>query len=394
MTTIFHSGTPKNDGWQWLENRFCHCRLFSLYRGYRAPVLQWLRDLKENEEAYAQAVVEGREHDDFAFYAYRYPALRQKIARRDRARRQRQYEAGDDGDFDTLDHFSTIEPWARRYPRRIMLDSGAFTAWRSGKVVTLSEFMDAVHEFEAEAGDLFDEITVINLDVITSKESTASDVRKACDISDRNFDTLSKSFPNRVLPVYHQFDERAGDHRLDEVIAQANGYICLSPNNKEPEKSRIAWARKYTSYVRAASPDTRIHGLATTGVRMLYEADFDTVDSASWTEHARLGMVDLLDPNKRGFDAYRSMHVSREKDEFDEIRQLPVAYRDQSIHFASYEQMEMMIERCEEVYGFPWKMIEWEQRPRALVSMSQLSIFAQMWGGAMFTDPSENDATA
>ncbi len=80
MTTIFHLGTPKNDGWQWLENRYCRRRLVSLYQGYRAPVLQWARDTRACRDEYAQAMAEGREHDDFAFYARRYPALRQKIA--------------------------------------------------------------------------------------------------------------------------------------------------------------------------------------------------------------------------------------------------------------------------------------------------------------------------
>ena len=384
MTAIYHSGTPKNDGWQWLENRSCDCRLFSLH--YRTEVMQWLRDLRAIEDA--RPII--GEHGDFAFYAQRYPALRQKLARRDRERRNRQVEAGDEGDFDTPAFFDEVELPIPRYPRRIMLDSGAYTAWNAGKEVRLENFIGAVREFDAVAGDLFDEVWLINLDVIPGQrglDAAKAEVVEACRKSDAHFAILQAEFGERVLPVFHQGDELAGAGRLDAVIAQGRGFICLSPDNSKPEKQRIAWARENAAHVRRVSPDTALHGLATTGVDMIYQADFDTVDSASWTEHARMGTLDLLDLRKDGLDCYHGYHVSLELDEYDEIAGEHVAARSASIHFRPPEVHSFLRER-NEIYRFPWKMLQWESRPRALINMSQLSIFADMWGGA-FTSSEE-----
>jgi len=117
-----------------------------------------------------------------------------------------------------------------------MVDSGAFTDWSKGRSSAVSNVVQSYKAFLDLAGDLFDEVFLINLDVITNLGDT--DDVKAIKIkeADENFAILKTAFPNnRVLPVFHQGE----DHLcLDEVVAMADGYICLSPNNDESEKAR------------------------------------------------------------------------------------------------------------------------------------------------------------
>lgn len=47
-----------------------------------------------------------------------------------------------------------------------MLDSGAFSAWNAGKTVSLDDVKRAYAAFLNKAEELFDEVWLINLDVI------------------------------------------------------------------------------------------------------------------------------------------------------------------------------------------------------------------------------------
>src|SRR5690348_16275882 len=116
MTAYYLSGTPKNDAFQWLENKFTDHRLFSLYGDYRKAVMRWLEDVKNGI-------------DSVDAFLDRYPAKRHKIHADDLIRRQRQAEQKDTRDFDTIEVLRAAYPMASTYPRNIMLDSGAFTVW-------------------------------------------------------------------------------------------------------------------------------------------------------------------------------------------------------------------------------------------------------------------------
>ena len=75
------------------------------------------------------------------------------------------------------------------YPRHIMLDSGAFTAWNSGGRVSVDQVKRAYASVLEKADDLFDEIWLINLDVIPGKpgrDATPEEKAAAIAESDRN----------------------------------------------------------------------------------------------------------------------------------------------------------------------------------------------------------------
>lgn len=93
-----------------------------------------------------------------------------------------------------------------------------------------------------EADGLFDEVWLVNLDVIPGekgKKTSQAELAQATEQSDRNLATLQSEFGDHILPVFHQ-DE--GKERLLEIVDQAKGYLCLSPFNNKPEEDRWRWA--------------------------------------------------------------------------------------------------------------------------------------------------------
>jgi hypothetical protein len=290
VTDYYFSGTPKNDAFQWLENKFTDHRLFSIHGGYLRDVLRWVRDVKDGI-------------DSVDAFLDRYPSQRHRIEAADRIRRQRQAEQADERDFDTIEVLRAAYPMAAIYPRHIMLDSGAFTVWNAGKRVSVEEVIEAYSAFIEEAGDLFSQIWLINLDEIPGERrksgkkppTTPKQMREAAEVADRHLAILRERFGPVVLPVIHQPE---GEERLKQVIEQVAGrgdFICLSPDNHEPEPSRIKWARHMRDLAQEIAPEVRLHGLATTGNVMANGFGYYSVDSLAWLQHALYGSLDLYE---------------------------------------------------------------------------------------------------
>jgi len=239
---FYMSGTPRNDVLQRQENSLCSHRLFSLHGDYQRAVHKWLDDVLEDP--------------------------------------------------------------SHPYPRSIMLDSGAFTAWNAGGEVTVDEVFDSYSRFEEKCGDLFDEIWMVNLDKIPGKrgeDPTVQEINDALRISDINYKKLVDRFGERILPVYHQGEDTG---RLLELASMAK-YICVSPRNDMPELKRAKWAGEKHKALDKHAPGTMTHGLATTGNNMLRDVKWTSVDSAAWILHAGFGKVDIFEG-----DRYRNYFVS------------------------------------------------------------------------------------
>lgn len=166
---------------------------------------------------------------------------------------------------------------------KIILDSGAFTAWTKGTEVDRG---DLAKEFEAILKLPRVEAYLINLDRIPGRKGvdpTAEEVQAAMRESEENFRWLNKQFPGRVLPVFHQGEPV---EYLLELAAECN-YICLSPRNDLHEKLRVDWSQR----MHAKIPGVKTHGLATTGFTMMSTVPWYSVDSATWTMVSAYGGI-------------------------------------------------------------------------------------------------------
>ena len=179
--------------------------------------------------------------------------------------------------------------------RYLMLDSGAFTAWKSGHLVKLPDLIRIYNEVIALVDLNKVKVFLISLDVIPGspgKTATAQDVKLAIEESDRNFEVLHKEFGDIVVPVYHQNESEA---RLFEICNMAD-YICASPRNDLPEWTRVSWSEEVHAKLPAGK---RTHGLATTGSQMMSRVPWWSVDSAAWLFSGAMGKVDVLDDNMK-----------------------------------------------------------------------------------------------
>lgn len=383
---LYMSGTPKNDAFQAIENQMCSHRLFSMHSDYAREVMKWL----------GMVTAGVRTFDDYCRYD---PQAVSKLEQKDQEQRTLLVRRGiDDAWVPYAEALQTASQSRKAaYPSHIMLDSGAFTAWNAGAPATLDEVKMAYSRFLDEAGGLFKEIWLINLDVITDDKSTPAEKREAIAQSDENFAALQSEFGNRVLPVFHQGE---GAARLLEVVDQAKGYLCLSPNNRKPEEERRRWAQLSRMALSDLGCDVKTHGLATTGNDMIREAGLMSGDSAAWNEHGFYGAVDLVEDEiypqdqfklvatendeldrigeqiiERSRLRYRGYHIGVELDDYDLKSQSKMISNDRNVSFLSQSQREWVRAKVETY--FPWTLALTDQRARSLICMGELRTFAE-----------------
>ena len=385
---LYMSGTPSNDHFQAVENQMCSHRLFSMHDNYANAVMKWLEMVRQGVRTF----------DDYCQFN---PSALGQLATADANMqsllRERQIEEV------WIPYAQALRSASLRYdanwPRHIMLDSGAFTAWNAGKTATLEQIKKVYADFIENAAGCFDEIWLVNLDVIPGKPNrvaTEYECKRAAEESDKNLAVLKREFGERVLPVFHQGD---GKQRLLDVIDQGNGYICFSPTNGIAEKERWLWAVRMLHSLHTLRCDVQAHGLATTGNEMIREAYLLSGDSAAWKRHGGFGIVDLLEDELElerhvevGEDSewlsleiqettrrrYKAYHIARERNDSDERTGEELV--DNARHYTNLPKDIQLSVRSRVEEHFPMIMAQFDTRVRGLICLAELKAFAESAG--------------
>ena len=119
----------------------------------------------------------------------------------------------------------------------IIIDSGAFTAWNTGKPMTLDKLHYTLDKILKEAPQ--HNYHFIALDVIPGSKgvtATPKQVEAAVEESVLNFEQQVKIYDS-VLPVFHTGEDMALLHHYFSLT----DYVCLSPNQNKSEMQR--WVR-------------------------------------------------------------------------------------------------------------------------------------------------------
>lgn len=395
---LYMSGTPKNDAFQVVENQMCSHRLFSMHGDYVREVMKWLEMVKAGVRTF----------DQYCDYS---PSAISRLKRKDQEQQAILAQRGIEDEWVSYAEAlrAASQSRATSCPSRIMLDSGAFTAWKAGRPSTMDEVRRAYHAFLSEADGVFEEIWLINLDVIPGRAKRPEDKTKpiptameksaAIAESDKNLALLRSEFGDNVLPVFHQGE---GAARLLEVVDQAKGYMCLSPDNDLAEDHRWQWAQLARTALRDLGCDVQTHGLATTGNEMIREAGLTSGDSAAWNEHGYYGAVDLVEDEnepENKFDLvksvdgeldrvgehiveksrlrYRGYHIGIELDDYDLKSQSKMISNDRNISFMPKRKRDWVRAKVESY--FPWPLALTDQRARSLICMAELKAFAESY---------------
>ena len=175
---------------------------------------------------------------------------------------------------------------------RVMIDSGAFTAWSLGKPVELPKLIYYVKGLLAKYGDRH-EFIFIALDVMPGEKNrrpTEAELKAGMQKSYENYIEYKAEMEGyEILPVYHTGEPI----QLRDWYMKHTDYICLSMNLGMSEQNRIDWA------LRVSVTGLRTHGLAATGARMTRYVDWFSVDSAAWVKRGAMGQIYW--PNNTGF---------------------------------------------------------------------------------------------
>jgi hypothetical protein len=159
-----------------------------------------------------------------------------------------------------------------------MLDSGAFAAWTSGRVINIEEYCDYIDQKK----DLIQ--FYIALDVIPGKINVApseKEVSDAVEQSVKNVDYMM-SRGLKPIPVFHESDP---DWVLEKYVSDGHELIALGATRSRGKPEIVHWLlpifRKY--------PKQKFHGLGMTQKRIIEHFPFFSVDSTSWLNFARYG---------------------------------------------------------------------------------------------------------
>jgi len=145
----------------------------------------------------------------------------------------------------------------------ILLDSGAFSVWKSGKRIDIDDYVRYIKKHGITQ--------YFNLDVITDDPEQKEAAIAATNDNQKYLESLGLN----PIPVFHYGEPLA---LLDRMISHGYNIIGLGGSVGLGVKKRSAWF----SEVYARHPGIRFHGLGVTAGALLDSYQFYSVDSISW----------------------------------------------------------------------------------------------------------------
>jgi len=158
-----------------------------------------------------------------------------------------------------------------------LLDSGAFSAWNSGRAIDLKEYISYARDFIARHCDKIDQIYVVNLDVIPGVQGVKPTKKEVEDAARQGWENMIRFEKAGLTPV-HIFHQGESFEWLVRIAAR-HRYIGISPNNDASIKSKFNWMQRVYSIIKARN---MTHGFAVTARKLMQAFPWYSVDSTSW----------------------------------------------------------------------------------------------------------------
>ena len=183
-------------------------------------------------------------------------------------------------------YLGCIDELRERKDIRLMLDSGAFTVFKSRKPDIQVEDLARRLNIIMKQAQGFKSLDVINLDKIPGewgKQPTKDQLEEAIDVSNRNYETLRAEFGDCIMPVFHMTES---EHQLDCILDTGAPFVCISPRKDMSQKAQFNWAQRTIS----KCAGRKVHGLGVTG-NLTVTSPYYSVDSASAVMQAVYGLI-------------------------------------------------------------------------------------------------------
>lgn len=158
-----------------------------------------------------------------------------------------------------------------------LLDSGAFSAWNSGRAIDLAEYIAFAKDFIARHKAGIEHIYIVNLDVIPGRRGEVPTTKMVAEAAKEGWANMLEMERAGLTPlhIFHQGE----DFSVLDALSKRHRYIGISPSNDASVKDRHAWLQKVYRIIRAGN---MTHGFGVTAKRLMRDFPWYSVDSTSW----------------------------------------------------------------------------------------------------------------
>jgi hypothetical protein len=186
----------------------------------------------------------------------------------------------------------------------LMLDSGAFSAWNSGEIINIDDFVKFVKQTPA-----FE--VVVNLDVIPGSRVAGvvgPTPEEAAKGSWENYRYLLKKGV-KAMPVFHYCEDWKW---LDKILESGCRYFALGAIAKVRRDSRIRWLDQVFTRLtnEKGIPYVKVHGLGVTDTQILQRYPWFSVDSTGWLIQSSYGRVNVGGSSSIGLSTTKPFQYS------------------------------------------------------------------------------------
>jgi hypothetical protein len=191
---------------------------------------------------------------------------------------------------------------------KLMLDSGAFSAWKLNKEICVKRYRKFLLRNREHLW------CAVNLDIIPGRPGTrtSKQVEEAAAASWANYQYLTEAGLN-VMPVYH-FGERLD--WLKRMVDSGAPYVGLGGVATAPDRVRRPWLDEMFNFFCGTKgyPTVKIHGMGITSPKLVERYPWYSTDSISWVGLGGMGMCTIPVPDASGrFDYFRNLKVGFSK---------------------------------------------------------------------------------
>ncbi len=178
-------------------------------------------------------------------------------------------------------------------PKRIILDSGAFSVWSKGDTIDIDAYADFALKFQALI-DPSIKLFIVNLDVLPGKWGYVPSNEQIAESAEQGWKNMLylESKGLKVIHIFHQHEDFA---ILDKLRAHSD-YIGISPANDVSMDEKKLWLDKCFAYLwdDISKKGLKTHGFAVTSHKQVFGYPFYSVDSSSWVMAARFGRIPVM----------------------------------------------------------------------------------------------------
>lgn len=187
---------------------------------------------------------------------------------------------------------------AEKTPGKILIDSGAFSAWNKGKEVDFDGYIAYCHDAINNPLSKNKIIRAVNLDVIPGKKGETANLVKSVKKEDKETidNAASQGYQNLLyfidhgitpIHVFHQGE----DFKWLEKMVEKTDYIGISPANDVSQGQKKMWIERAFDFLVKNNIDVKTHGFAVWSPKIIQDYPWTSCDAATWRLLAAYGGV-------------------------------------------------------------------------------------------------------